>query len=103
MTDLIAEARSKIKPVIHAMSKEELNKLIVSLDQAKKNNQIVISNEYYKQVLEKIGISHEELRKIQDKHYEIDVEFELTRDLYEKQRVVDAYLEAHQEDNQLLN
>jgi hypothetical protein len=31
------------------------------------------------------------------------VTYELTRDLYEKQRVVDKYLEAHQEDNQLLN
>ena len=99
MKDLILEARSKIKPVIHAMSKEELNRLIISLEQAKQNNQIVISNAYYKEVLEKIGITHEELRKIQDKHYEIDVEYELTRDLYEKQRIIDKYLEAHQEDN----
>lgn len=99
MHDLILEARSKIKPVIHAMSKEELDRLLMSLEKAKQNSQIVISTEYYKAVLEKIGITHEELRKIQDKHYEIDVEFELTRDLYEKQRVVDKYLEAHQEDN----
>jgi hypothetical protein len=63
----------------------------------------VITNEYFKEVLNKIGITSEELRKIQDKHYEIDVQYELTRDLYEKQRVVDKYLEAHQEDNALLN
>ena len=54
-------------------------------------------------MLEKAGVNLEELRKIQDKHYEVDIEYELTRDLYEKQRVIDGYLEEHQEDNQLLN
>lgn len=58
--------------------------------------------EFY-QVLERIGITLEELRKIQDKHYEIDVSYELTRDLYEKQRVIDQYLVDHKEDDQLLN
>jgi len=33
----------------------------------------------------------------------VDVLYELTRDLYEKQRVSDKYLEEHDEDNQLLN
>ena len=103
MKELIAEARSKIQPVIHAMSKEELNSLLMSLEEAKKNNQIIITPKYFNEVLDQIGITAEELRKIQDKHYEIDVQYELTRDLYEKQRVVDKYLEAHQEDNQLLN
>ena len=50
-----------------------------------------------------MGITLEELRKIQDKHYEVDIEYELTRDLYEKQRVVDNYLVEHKEDDQLLN
>ena len=50
-------------------------------------------------MLEKAGVNLEELRKIQDKHYEVDIEYELTRDLYEKQRVIDGYLEEHQEDN----
>lgn len=35
MVELIKEARSKIKPVINAMSKEELNKLVISLEDAK--------------------------------------------------------------------
>ena len=35
MDELIKEARSKIKPVINAMSKEELDKLVLDLDQAK--------------------------------------------------------------------
>ena len=43
------------------------------------------------------------LRKIQDKKYEIDIQYEQTRDLYEKQRVVDQFLEEHQEDNQVLH
>ena len=55
------------------------------------------------ELLSKHDITLEELRKIQDKHYEVDIEYELTRDLFEKQRVVDLYLQEHQEDNQLLN
>ena len=35
-------------------------------------------------LLDTEDISLEVLRKIQDKHYEIDVEYERTRDLYEK-------------------
>ena len=49
------------------------------------------------------GISLEIVRKIQDKKMEIDLEYERTRDLYEKQRVVDNYLDEHQEDNRVLN
>ena len=44
---------------------------------------IVHRPEFY-QVIERIGVTLEELRKIQDKHYEVDVVYELTRDLYEK-------------------
>ena len=58
--------------------------------------------EFY-QVIERIGVTLEELRKIQDKHYEVDIVYELTRDLYEKQRVLDQYLVEHKEDDQLLN
>ena len=64
MKELIAEARAKIKPVIHAMSKEELNSLLISLEDAKKNNQIVITKKYFNEVLDQIGITSEELRKI---------------------------------------
>lgn len=53
--------------------------------------------------LDSEDISLEILRKVQDKKMEIDIEFEQTRDLYEKQRVVDQYLEEHQEDNRVLN
>lgn len=96
---LIAEARSKIRPVIEVMTKEEIDALVISLEEAKQRKDVIINCEYGKEVLAKIGITHLELKKIQDKHYEIDVEYELTRDLYEKQRVIDKYLEAHQEDN----
>lgn len=54
-------------------------------------------------LLDKENISLEVLRKIQDKKMEIDLEYEKTRDLYEKQRVIDLYLEEHQEDNEVLN
>ena len=33
----------------------------------------------------------------------MDIAYELTRDLYEKQRVIDNYLVEHKEDDQLLN
>ena len=40
-------------------------------------------------LLDSEQISLEILRKIQDKKYEINLKYEHTRDLYEKQRVVD--------------
>ena len=40
---------------------------------------------------------------MQDKHYEIDLTYEKERDLFEKQRVVDNFLQEHQADNQILN
>jgi hypothetical protein len=49
------------------------------------------------------NITLEILRKIQDKKYEIDIQYEQTRDLYEKQRVVDQFLEEHQEDKEILH
>ena len=83
MAELIKEARHKIKPVIHAMSKEELESLVKDLKTAKKDSQLTITVLYHSEVLEKIGINLEELRKIQDKHYDVDIEYELTRDLFE--------------------
>lgn len=54
-------------------------------------------------LLDKENISLEVLRKIQDKKYEIDLVYEKTRDLFEKQRVIDPFLEEHQEDNRVLH
>lgn len=45
--------------------------------------------------MDRTGITLEHLRNIQDRHYEIDVDHEVKRDLYEKQRVVDKYLQEH--------
>ena len=41
------------------------------------------------ELLDAEKISLEVLRKIQDKKFEINLEYEKTRDLFEKQRVVD--------------
>jgi len=54
-------------------------------------------------MLKNEGITLEILRKIQDKKMDIDIEYERTRDLYEKQRIHDDYLEEHEEDNKILN
>ena len=101
--ELIKEARAKIKPVIKAMSDEEVNAICMTLEEAKEDKELMINRPEFYQVLERVGITLEELRKIQDKHYEVDIEYELTRDLYEKQRVIDNYLVEHKEDDQLLN
>lgn len=103
MKDLILEARDKIKPVVKAMPDSELRALIMTLEEAKENNEIIVHRPQFYEVIERIGITLEELRKIQDKHYEVDIAYELTRDLYEKQRVIDSYLVEHKEDNKLLN
>ena len=103
MKDLILEARDKIKPVVQAMPESELRELIMTLEDAKEDKTIVVNRPEFYSVLERIGVTLEELRKIQDKHYEVDIAYELTRDLYEKQRVLDGYLEEHREDDQLLN
>lgn len=64
MKDLIAEARDKIKPVIKTMPDEELKELIMTLEEAKQDNQIMINRPKFYEVIERIGVTMEELRKI---------------------------------------
>lgn len=61
---LIEEARSKIKPVIKAMSDEELKSLIKSIEEVKGDKQVIIHRPKFYEVLSKSGITLEELRKI---------------------------------------
>lgn len=42
MAELIKEARHKIKPVLNAMSKEELDRLVLDLEETKKTNKQLI-------------------------------------------------------------
>ncbi len=51
------------------------------------------------ELLEKSDMNLEHLRKLQDKHYEVDLKFEKERDLYVKQRVVDDFLQEHEPEN----
>jgi len=85
------------------MSEEELDALCMSIQEMEADDQLILRKYQFLEIMERNGINLEELRKIQDKHYEIDIEFELARDLYDKQRIRDVYLQEHQEDNQLLN
>lgn len=64
MKDLIAEARDKIKPVVKAMPDEELKELIMTLEEAKENKEIIVHSQSFYEVIERIGITLEELRKI---------------------------------------
>jgi len=64
MAELIKEARSKIKPVLKAMSDSELKSLIKTVKELEGNRQIIINRPKFYEVLSKNGITLEELRKI---------------------------------------
>lgn len=66
----------------------EQEKYILTKEEASKRDLINIDSRS-NELLETENITLEILRKIQDKKYEIDIKYEQTRDLYEKQRVVD--------------
>ena len=104
LTHLVNEAKSKIKPVM--MTQMDRDQYILSKEEFEKRHDGVtlfkIDPEGMR-LLDEEGITLEILRKIQDKKYEIDLEYEKTRDLFEKQRVVDQFLEEHQEDNLVLH
>ena len=85
------------------MTDEELDAICKDMDELRQDKEVVLFKDEFHAIMERNGITLEELRKIQDKHYEVDIEFELTRDLYDKQRIRDVYLEEHSEDNHLLN
>mmetsp|Transcript_8241 Transcript_8241/g.12616 ORF Transcript_8241/g.12616 Transcript_8241/m.12616 type:complete len:179 (+) Transcript_8241:151-687(+) len=87
LTELIKEAKSKIKPVL--LSKRDRAKYIKSYDEVKEENGMIIIDTLGHIILDNQNINLEILRKIEDKRFEIDVKYEQTRDLYEKQRVVD--------------
>jgi|LauGreDrversion4_2_1035121.scaffolds.fasta_scaffold1145378_1 hypothetical protein len=64
MAELIKEARSKIKPVLKAMTDAELKSLIKTVKEVEGNKQIIINRPKFYEVLTKNGITLEELRKI---------------------------------------
>ena len=64
MKDLILEAKDKIRPVVKAMPEEELKEILMTLEEAKQDGQIVIHRAEFYQVIERIGVTLEELRKI---------------------------------------
>lgn len=97
----IEEAKSKVEPI--EFSEEDRKKYFKTREEAQKDKEIVFIDPRGKEVLDQAGINLEHLRKLQDKHYEVDLHYEKNRDLYEKQRVVDNFLEQHQADNQMLN
>ena len=66
------------------MSDEEVRAICKTLDELKQDGQVVLKSDASTDLLQKAGLTLEELRVIQDKHYEVDIEYELTRDLYEK-------------------
>lgn len=104
LNELIKEAKTKIKPV--RMSDEDREKYIKPLEDANENKDLLdidFCGGAGHLLLDTEKISLEILRKIQDKKFEVDIKYEQTRDLYAKQRVVDQYLEEHQEDNKQLN
>lgn len=104
LDELIKEAKSKIVPV--QMSLEDREKYITTKEEADRMKAELVLFEIVPRgmaLLDSENITLEILRKIQDKKYEINLEYEKTRDLFEKQRVIDQYLIEHEEDNQVLH
>ena len=104
LNELIKEAKSKIKPVL--MSPALFDQLVKSKeDFIRENDEWHLVNIDPKGtiLLDKENISLEVLRKIQDKKFEIDLQYEKTRDLFEKQRVIDPFLVEHEEDNLVMH
>ena len=64
MKDLILEARDKIKPVVKAMPDEELREIIKTLEEVKQEKDVWIYNSEFYNVIQRIGVTLEELRKI---------------------------------------
>lgn len=75
------------------MSEEDQKKYLKTKEDLKDNKDIVDMHYPGNEILDQTGINLEVLRKLQDKHYEVDIHYEMTRDLYEKQRVKDEFLE----------
>ena len=64
MKDLILEARDKIKPVVKAMPDDELRELIKTLEEVKQENDVIVYHSEFYNVIQRIGVTLEELRKI---------------------------------------
>lgn len=87
--ELVKEARTKIRPVL--MSEEDREKYIEPMEnfqrdvgQEDRNTLLVDIDRRAHLFLQAENISLEIVKKIQDKKMEIDIEYEKTRDLYEK-------------------
>lgn len=52
-------------------------------------------NDFGNEILKMAGLNLEQLRKLEDYKWEVDVKYELTWDLYEKQRIIDYYVKDH--------
>lgn len=81
------------------LSEEDQRRYIKTKEELKQDKDVVFIDTEANEILQQADINLEVLRKLQDKHYEVDLEYEKTRDLYEKQRVKDQFLEEHQADN----
>lgn len=93
----VEEAKTKVKPI--EFSQEDREKYLKTREQLKEDKEVVFIDPQGKELLDQAGINLEHLRKLQDKHYEVDLHYEKTRDLYEKQRVNDNFLQQHDADN----
>lgn len=84
------------------MTEEEAEVFFKSEEEVAKDSSIMRSTEEA-QLLRRMDMNLGHLRYIEDRHYDVDLEYEKTRDLYEKQRVVDSFLSVYEEENKLMN
>mmetsp|Transcript_11413 Transcript_11413/g.8369 ORF Transcript_11413/g.8369 Transcript_11413/m.8369 type:complete len:82 (+) Transcript_11413:113-358(+) len=81
MLQLIKEAKESV--VRYELS-DDVQKLIRTKEEVLKDGEVVDMSHFGTDLLEKYDISLDHLRKIQDRHYEVDLKYEQTRDLYAK-------------------
>ena len=66
------------------MDEEDQQRYLKTYDELNKDKSIVKIDSVGKEIMDKIDMNLGELRNFQDKHYEVDIQYEQTRDLYEK-------------------
>jgi len=61
---LLEEARAKIRPVLKVMSDEELDSICSDMAELREDKQVFINKDKFHEIMNKNGITLEELRKI---------------------------------------
>jgi hypothetical protein len=101
--DSVAQTVNKVKSDVPEIAKHteftEWVKSVIDEDKQEevlhKEGLVILKNKT--DILHKYGIDIHNYKKYQDRDYEVDIQEVLTKDLFEKQRVVDSFVEANKD------